>query len=259
VIKAMYTAASGMQANQTEVDVIANNLANVQTGGFKRSMTNFEDLLYVAVRQPGTRTGNGSAVAGLEVGSGARLVSTSKIFTPGQVMETRNQLDFAIQGDGFFELSGPNGERLYTRDGHFFKDANGDVVTAQGLKLVPAINVPRDAVQVEVSPDGFISYVLDDATQQLGQITLTRFANPAGLASEGSNLFRATSNSGDPVTVAPGTDQAGTLMQGYLERSNVDVAGELIALIQAQRAFEVNSKAIKVSDEMLNTTNNLTR
>jgi flagellar basal-body rod protein FlgG len=259
MIKAMYTAAAGMQAQQSEVDVIANNLANVQTAGFKKSMTNFEDLLYVTMQDPGTKTASGTSVAGLQVGSGSRLVSTSKIFSPGVLVETRSDLDLAIRGDGFFEVQGAGGERLFTRDGHFFKDANGDLVTAAGLRLVPAINVPREAVQIEISPDGFVSYVLGDAFQQIGQISLVRFTNPAGLSSEGGNLFRATSNSGDPITVAPGTDQSGTLLQGYVERSNVDVAGELIALILAQRAFEVNSKAIRVSDEMLNTTNNLTR
>lgn len=259
MIKAMYTAAAGMQAQQTEVDVIANNLANVQTAGFKKSMTNFEDLLYVTLQDAGTRTASGSSVAGLQIGSGSRLVSTSKIFTPGVLVETRSDLDIAIRGDGFFEVQGGNGERLFTRDGRFFKDANGDMVTAQGMKLQPAINIPREAVQIEIGPDGTVSYSLGDTNQQIGQITIVRFSNPAGLSSEGGNLFRASANSGDPITVAPGTDQSGTLLQGYVERANVDVATELISLILAQRAFEVNSKAIKVSDEMLNTTNNLTR
>lgn len=260
MIKAMYTAASGMQAQQTEVDVIANNLANAQTSGFKKSMTNFEDLLYVNLREPGARNANGTGVAGLQVGSGSRLVSTSKIFTPGVQMQTGNDLDLAIKGDGFFEIQNTNGDRLFTRDGHFFKDANGDVVTQQGYKLQPALNIPRDAIQIEISPDGYVSYVTADAaTQQIGQITIVRFTNPAGLESNGSNLFKATGNSGDPIVVAPGAEQSGELIQGYIERSNVDIATELISLILAQRAFEVNSKAVRVSDEMLNTTNNLTR
>lgn len=259
MIRAMYTAAAGMQAQQTEVDVIANNLANVQTAGFKRSMTNFEDLLYVTMREPGARTANGSAVAGMQVGTGSRLVSTTKVFTPGALIQTGSDFDMAIQGDGFFEVQGANGERLFTRDGHFFKDANGDIVTSQGLKLVPPINVPPEAISVEIAPDGNLAYVLGDTTQNIGQISIVRFQNPAGLASEGGNLFRQSSNSGDPITLAPGSEQAGTLLQGFIERSNVDVAGELIALILAQRAFEVNSKAIRISDEMLNTTNNLTR
>ncbi len=259
MIKAMYTAASGMQAQQSEVDVIANNLANVQTGGFKKSMTHFEDLLYVTMQAPGARTAGGSGLAGLEVGSGARLVSTSKVFTPGVVAQTSGLLDLAISGEGFFEVQGANGERYFTRDGHFFKDANGQIVTSQGLKLVPGVTIPQEASEITIAADGTISYRNGDTNPEIGQLTIVRFQNPSGLSAEGGNLFRQTANSGDPITTAPGTQDAGTLMQGFLERSNVDVATELIALILAQRAFEVNSKAIKVSDEMLNTSNNLTR
>jgi flagellar basal-body rod protein FlgG len=186
-------------------------------------------------------------------------VSTSKIFTPGALAQTGGDLDLAISGDGFFEIEGTDGARLYTRDGRFFKDSNGDLVTGQGYKLIPGLTVPPEAVRIDVAKDGTVSYQSSDSSQVIGQITIVRFLNPAGLSSEGGNLFRATGNSGEATTVAPGTQQSGQIMQGYVERSNVDVASELIALIQAQRAFEVNSKAIRVSDEMLNVTNQLTR
>lgn len=259
MIKAMYTAASGMQAQQTELDVIANNLANVQTAGFKRSMTHFEDLLYTTLQQPGAVNSDGSGMAGAQIGSGSRLVSTTKVFTTGTMSQTGGNLDFAIQGDGFFELQGLGGGRVFTRDGRFFKDANGDLVTAQGLKLVPNIKIPQEAVRIDVTADGTVSFQNGETTQEIGKLQLIRFVNPAGLSSLGNNLYEVTANSGDPQSVQPGTEGAGTLMQGMSERSNVDVASELISLILAQRAFETNSKAIRVADEMLSTSNNLSR
>ncbi|NRA94616.1 MAG: flagellar basal-body rod protein FlgG [Planctomycetes bacterium] len=259
MIKAMYTAAAGMTAQQTEVDVIANNLANVNTAGFKKSMTHFEDLLYLTLTQPGAAMRSGTGISGLQIGSGARLMGTTKTHTQGVIAQTGNFLDMAIQGDGFFEIEGPVGERFYTRDGHFTKDANGELVTAGGYRLIPSITVPQEATQISITKDGTVSYQLNDTNPQIGQVTLVRFVNPAGLSSEGGNLFRATAASGDPQTVIPGQEGAGQILQGAIERSNVDVANELIQLILAQRAFEVNSKAIKTSDEMLNTTNNLTR
>jgi len=259
MIKAMYTAAAGMTAQQTEVDVIANNLANVNTGGFKRSLTHFEDLLYHTMTQPGAINGTDSTLSGIQIGSGARMLSTSKIHSQGVIAQTSNTLDLAIQGEGFFEVEGPDGERLFTRDGHFVKNANGELMTAGGLRLVPAVTVPQEATQITVAKDGTVSYALGQQNPELGQITLVRFVNPGGLASLGGNLFRGTSASGDPQTVIAGQEGSGEVLQGFLERSNVDVASELIQLILAQRAFEVNSKAIKTSDDMLNTTNNLTR
>ena len=259
MIKAMYTAAAGMTAQQTNVDVIAHNLANVNTAGFKRSATNFEDLLYVTMQQPGARTAGAGALAGIQIGSGARLVSTTKTFTPGVLSQTGNPLDFAISGEGFFELQGANGERYFTRDGHFLQDGNGDLVNATGLKLVPNINIPADATNIAVARDGMVSYRQGETIQEAGQINVVRFVNPAGLSSEGENYYVPTDNSGDALTVVPGVDNAGTIIQGFEERSNVDVATELISMIVAQRAFEVNSKAIQTADSMLNTTNNLTR
>jgi flagellar basal-body rod protein FlgG len=259
MIKAMYTAASGMQAQQTELDVIANNLANVQTAGFKRSMTHFEDLLYQTLQQPGAVNSDGSGMAGAQIGSGSRLVSTTKVFTTGTMSQTGGNLDFAIQGDGFFELQGLDGGRLFSRDGRFFKDANGDLVTAQGLKLVPNIKIPQEAVRIDVASDGTVSFQNGDSTQEIGKLQLVRFVNPAGLSSIGGNVYQVTANSGDPQTAQPGAQGVGTIMQGMSERSNVDVASELISLILAQRAFETNSKAIRAADEMLNTSNNLSR
>ncbi len=259
MIKAMYTAAAGMTAQQTEVDVIANNLANVNTAGFKKSMTHFEDLLYMTMTEPGAATQNGSSLSGLQVGSGARLLATTKMHSQGVMTQTNNRFDLAIQGDGFFEIEGPNQERLFTRDGHFTKNATGELVTANGYRLVPGITIPEEATQVTIAKDGTVSYQQGDQNPQIGQVTVVRFLNPAGLSAMGGNLFRGTEASGDARTVVPGEEGSGQLLQGALERANVDVASELIQLILAQRAFEVNSKAIKTSDEMLNTTNNLTR
>jgi len=259
MIKAMYTAAAGMTAQQTEVDVIANNLANVNTAGFKKSMSHFEDLLYLTMTQPGAANNAGSGLSGVQLGSGARLLATSKTHSQGAIAQTGNDLDLAIQGAGFFEVEGPNGDRLYTRDGHFTQNANGDLVTANGFRLVPAITVPAEATRISVAKDGTVSYALNDTNPQIGQVTLVRFVNPSGMSSEGGNMFRPTTSSGDPQTLTPGDNGAGEILQGFIERSNVDVANELIQLILAQRAFEVNSRAIKTSDEMLNTTNNLTR
>lgn len=260
MIKAMYTAASGMQAQQTEVDVIAHNLANVNTNGYKRSQTNFEDLLYLQLRAPGTPAGGqGSSMSGLEVGSGSRLVSTSKIFTPGTLAQTGRSLDVTINGDGFFELQGLEGERLFTRDGSFALDRDGTLVDHNGHKLEPEITIPTDAEAVSIGPTGRVTITVDGEQRSIGDITLVKFVNPAGLASEGGNIYAATENSGDPQTVIPGQEGSGELRQGWLERSNVDVATELISLIMAQRAYEVNSRAISSSDEMLSTANNITR
>lgn len=259
MIKAMYTAAAGMNAQQTEVDVIANNLANVNTNGFKRSQTNFEDLLYVTLRQPGTPQSNGSGMAGLQIGSGSRLVSTSKIFSEGTLLQTARPYDMAITGPGFFELAGPNNERLFTRDGHFHLDADGTIVDGRGLKLQPEIRIPPEARNLSIAPDGTVSYSVADSVTEAGQITIVKFVNAAGLEATGGNAFRIAGNSGDATQVIPGQDGSGELQQGMLERSNVDVATELIGLIIAQRAYEVNSRAISTSDEMLGTVNNMVR
>lgn len=259
MIKSLYTSAAGMQAQQIEVDVIANNLANVNTAGFKKSRAHFEDLLYETRQQPGAATATGSGMAGLEIGSGSRLVSTTKVFTDGVTWQTGRQFDLAIDGPGFFELQGPNGERYFTRDGHFMLDGEGNLVNQNGYRLEPALTVPQEATQVSISKDGILSYAQDDQMVELGQLNVIRFLNPSGLSQKGGNLFMATANSGDPAQVLPGTEGAGYLTQGMLERSNVDIANELIALIVAQRAYEINSRSISTADDMLSTVNNMTR
>lgn len=258
MIKALYTAATGMRSNQTRIDVIANNLANVNTTGFKKSTVTFQDLLYSTTEQPGAQNADGSTrPTGLQVGSGSRLVSTTKIFTPGTVEETGNPLDLAIAGDGFFKLQDLAGNAVYTRDGSFRVDANGDVVSSDGLKLDPALNIPQGA-KIVVSPDGTVtSKVGDQAATTLGRLQLSFFRNPSGLESVGGNIMKETVASGAEVVGNPGEDGYGQILGGFVERSNVEVVDELVDLITAQRAYEINSRAIKAADEMLTTVNQL--
>jgi flagellar basal-body rod protein FlgG len=262
MLKALYTAATGMRSQQTQVDVIANNLANVNTTGFKKSDARFEDLLYVTMKSPGARNKDGSTVSGVQLGSGSQLVATSRNFQTGVPIRTDNPLDLSISGNGFFELQAIDGTRVYTRDGSFTLDRDGSIVNHQGLKLVPSVGaLPKgaDARNVTINTDGTVNVRVGDQDTQLGQITLVTFPNPAGLSAEGSNLYRETPASGSPTTTPPGEEGAGTLEQGALEKSNVDIATELINLILAQRAFEVNTKAITTSDQMLATANQLAR
>ena len=260
MIRAMRTAASGMMAQQTQVDTIANNIANVNTSSFKRNRVNFRSLLYATMREPGAATGaNQMNPTGLQIGSGTEVSSSIKLFMQGDIEQTGNDFDLTIQGEGFFRINLGNGEFRYTRDGSFRKDGNGSLVTVDGYRVEPAITVPVDAVGVVVSPDGTVQVRLggQDQLQTVGQVRLTRFANPAGLRADGSNFFRETASSGPPAEQVPGQNGAGFLRQGFLERSNVSVVDELIALIQAQRNYEVNSRTIQVSDEMLQQVSNL--
>lgn len=264
MIKALYTAATGMMVQQTNVDVIANNLANVNTSGYKRTQADFQDLLYVIMREPGAPTNSGfsNTPSGVQIGSGAELLSTSKIYTPGVLEPTGNALDFAIQGDGFFMVTHPSGQQAYTRDGALRIDSEGNLTTAQGYRLSPAIQVPGEAdpSSLVIAPDGTVSVRATDGTQQnIGQINIARFANASGLRSGGGNLVFETESSGPAQQVVPGEQGSGTIMQNHLERSNVDVVNELVSLITAQRAYEVNSRAIKVGDEMMSEVNNLVR
>lgn len=262
-MKALYTAGTGMKAQQLTVDVIANNLANANTAGFKRSQIDFQDLLYDTVERPGLQTSAGTtSPTGLQIGAGSHAASTTKVFSQGAVEETKRDLDVAIQGDGFFQVSLPDGGIGYTRDGSFRLDAEGNLVNVDGLALEPGITVPPDAISIAIGKDGTVSAVsATDPTSSttLGQLNLARFPNPAGLSSEGGNVYRETPSSGSPVVGPPGEDGKGALMQRFLERSNVEVVSELVRLIVAQRAYEVNSKAIKTGDEMLSTVNNMTR
>lgn len=260
MIRAMRTAASGMMAQQTQVDTIANNIANVNTASFKKNRVNFRSLLYTTLREPGATTvGSQQVPTGLQIGTGTEVSSSVKLFQQGDLEQTSNPLDIGIQGEGFFRISLGNGEFRYSRDGAFAKDGNGDLVTADGYKLDPTISIPPDALEVVIGQDGTVQARVggSDQFQTLGQIRLTRFPNPAGLRAEGQNLFRETAASGAPTEQTPGDAGTGLLRQSFLERSNVSVVDELIALIQAQRNYEVNSRTIQVSDEMLQQVSNL--
>jgi flagellar basal-body rod protein FlgG len=263
MIKALYTAATGMKAQQLSVDVIANNLANVNTSGFKKSQLDFQDLLYVTQQRPGLDVAAGfQAPTGLQVGSGSRAVSTSKLFTTGTIQNTGRSLDLAIAGDGFFQVQLADGSNAYTRAGSFQVDRDLNIVTSDGKRLVPSISLPQDTLDVTIGVDGSVNVrTAGSPTTQtnVGTITLVRFVNPAGLSSRGANLFEETPASGSPQTVTAGTQGAGEIQQGSLEGSNVDVVTELVGLITAQRAYEINSRAIRTTDEMLSTLNGLSR
>ena len=260
MLRAFSTAATGMTAQQTMVDVIANNLANINTNGFKRSQPNFQDLLYVTLQESGSEVASGVLYpSGIEIGSGVRLASMSKVYTLGELQNTGRSLDLAIQGDGFFEVTLPDGEKRYTRDGALSKNANGQLVTNTGYALEPAITIPIDALNVDVAPDGTVNVTTPTGTTAAGQLQLTKFPNPEGLSSEGSNLLAQTEASGSPTTGAPGSSGLGTIQSGFLEKSNVQMVMELVNLITAQRAYEINSRAIRAGDDMLNTANSLIR
>jgi len=260
MLRAFSTAATGMDAQQMMVDTIANNIANANTSGFKRTQVNFQDLLYVKMQEAGREVSSGViAPSGMEVGSGVRTASTTKVFTPGEIQSTGNSLDMAIQGDGFFQVLLPNGEYRYTRDGAFQKDTNGLIVNASGYQLSPGITIPSDALSVDISLDGTVSAETPSGSQVIGSIQLYRFPNNAGLASEGANLYRETGASGTAVAGNPGENGYGTILSQYLEKSNVEMVNELVNLITAQRAYEINSRCIRVGDDMLRDMNQLIR
>ena len=260
MLRAFSTAATGMIAQQNIVDVIANNLANINTVGFKRSQVDFQDLMYVKLEESGREIASGTnAPSGFEIGSGVRPASTVKIFTQGEQENTSRSLDLAIQGDGFFQVTLPDGSTRYTRDGALQVNANSQIVTASGYLLAPAITIPTGTRAISIGADGTVSAFVGDATlpQQAGTITLVRFANPSGLSSEGGNLLAETTASGTASTGTAGANGFGTIQSGFLERSNVQMVTELVNLIKAQRAYETNSRAIKAGDEMLTTANRL--
>ncbi|HJV05787.1 MAG TPA: flagellar basal-body rod protein FlgG [Chromobacteriaceae bacterium] len=254
MMRALYIAKTGMDSSQFQLDVVSNNLANVNTKGFKRGQAIFEDLYYQTLRQPGAQLANGNTTpTGLQVGTGATPVATSRIHSQGNLMQTDQSLDLAITGDGFFRISLPDGTTAYTRDGEFKRNANGDVVTADGYSMNPNINIPSGATQITISTGGVVQYFLPNnpAAQTAGTIQLTTFINPQGLESMGNNLYLQSAASGDPQDGDPNTDSRGQVKQGFLEDSNVNVTEELVKMIQAQRSFEMNSRAIKTADEML--------
>ncbi len=254
MINSLWISKTGMQAQQTQLDVISNNMANVSTNGFKRANAVFEDLMYQNLRQVGAAdTEQNNLPTGLQVGLGVRTVATARSFTQGSLQQSGNQLDIAVNGSGFIQVTMPDGTTGYSRDGSLQVDAQGRLVTASGLPVAGDITIPAEAQNVTVGKDGVVSVKLPGAVepQQVGNIELAGFVNPAGLEPLGGNLYAETVASGNPVNGAPGTAGLGSLMQGYLETSNVNVVQELVTMIQTQRAYEMNSKAIQTSDQML--------
>lgn len=262
MIRALYTAATGMNAQQANIDNVAHNLANVNTTGFKKSRVEFEDLVYQQVRAAGAAASAGSeAPVGLESGLGTRAVATARNFSAGNLRSTGAPLDLAIEGQGFLQVAMPDGTRAYTRAGALHLDAQGTVVTNEGYAIEPNIAIPANALSVSISKDGVVSAQIAGqvASQTLGSIELTMFANPGGLRALGGTLFAATTASGDAEVGAPGADGRGSLAQGFLEDSNVSVVEEMVNMILGQRAYEASSKVIKAADEMLGQVNNLVR
>ncbi len=262
MIRALWTAATGMEAQQLNIDTIANNLANVNTAGFKRSRADFVDLLYQMVKEAGVAsTANTMEPTGIQVGLGVKPAAVVKNFSQGNFKETGNPLDIAIAGKGFFQITMPDGTIAYTRDGAFKLDANGRIVTSEGYPLSPEITIPADTVSINIGNDGTVS-VLEagqNTPTQIGQIQLANFINPAGLKAIGHNLFKETQASGTATIGNPGSNGLGTIEQGILEMSNVSVVQEMVEMIAGQRAYDTNAKAIQTSDEMLQTANNLKR
>lgn len=251
---AMHVAKTGLNAQQSRIQVISNNLANVNTTGFKRDRANFETLLYQTVRPAGAQTSETTELtAGSEIGTGVRMVNTEKIFQQGSLAETGNALDIAIEGDGFFQVLLPDGQMGYTRNGTFGLNAEGLLTTASGYAVQPEIYIPQDAVDINISQDGIVSVMQpgDVQAQEVGQLTVARFVNPRGLSPIGENFSVETTASGAAVVSTPSEDGSGKLVQGSLEASNVNVVQELVEMIEAQRAYEVNSKSISATDEML--------
>jgi flagellar basal-body rod protein FlgG len=255
MIRSLHIARTGLDAQQTQLDVISNNLANVATHGYKKGRAVFEDLLYQIIRQPGAQSSQQTQLpSGFQLGVGVRPVATERIFTQGNLQQTGNALDVAINGRGFFQIQTPDGGTAYTRDGSFQVDSQGNLVTASGYLVLPNMQIPQDALVVSIARDGIVSVTQPgnpNTVTQLGQIQLAGFINPAGLQSQGENLFIETAASGPPLVGNPGADGLGLLNQSFVETSNVNVAEELVNMIIAQRAYELNSRAITTSDQML--------
>jgi flagellar basal-body rod protein FlgG len=254
MIRSLWISKTGLDAQQTQLDVIANNLANVGTNGYKRSHAVFEDLLYQNMRQAGAQSSQQTQLpAGLQLGTGVRPVATARIFTQGNLQQTGNSTDVAINGQGFLQVQMPDGTTGYTRDGSFKVDSQGQLVTSNGFPLLPAITVPAGTQTVTIGQDGIVTATTQGSATptQLGTLQLASFINPGGLDPRGQNIFMETAASGTPNVGGPGTNGLGTLSQGYVETSNVNVVEELVAMIQTQRAYEINSKAITTSDQML--------
>jgi flagellar basal-body rod protein FlgG len=254
MIRSLWISKTGMEAQQTQLDHISNNLANVATSGYKRAHAQFEDLIYQNLRQAGAASSEQTQLpTGLQVGLGTRAVATARNFSQGNLQQSGGNLDVAIKGNGFFQVQMPDGTTAYTRDGSFQVDSQGQIVTNSGFVVQPGITIPAAAQSVTIAPDGTVTAQVPGQAQpqNLGQLQLASFVNPGGLEPRGSNLFAETAASGSPNTAAAGSNGNGTLQQGFLETSNVNVVEELVSMIQTQRAYELNSKAISTSDQML--------
>jgi flagellar basal-body rod protein FlgG len=261
VFRSLHIAATGMAAQETQLEGVSNNIANANTTGYKKQRIEFHDLLYQTVRGAGTRTSEQTrSPTGLQLGSGVRVVATTRSFEQGTALITNNPLDVSIEGNGFFVVQQADGSQAFTRAGALQKDSQGQLVTPEGNQLEPPIIIPPDAQSVTIGSDGSVSAVLSNqpAPTEVGQLTIAQFVNPAGLSAIGKNLFVASQASGDPQIGTPGTDGRGTLMQGSLERSNVDVVEEMVGMITAQRAYEINSKVVSTADDMLRAATQMT-
>ncbi|CAG37410.1 flagellar basal-body rod protein FlgG [Desulfotalea psychrophila] len=260
MFRSLWTGTTGMQAQQLNIDIIANNLANVNTTGFKKSSADFQDLLYQTMKVPGSQTSpDTESPTGILVGLGVKPAAVTKVFTQGDLIQTENELDVAIQGRGFFQIEAPDGNIKYTRAGAFKRDSNGRMTSSDGYPLIPEITIPSGAKQVSIGETGIVSVKLDsDSTEtEIGTIELAGFTNPAGLAAIGKNLFEETGASGTATIGIPGEEGYGTLIQQYLEGSNVNLVAEMAAMISTQRAYEINSSMVKTSDQMMQTVNDL--
>lgn len=260
MLGSLWSAASGMKAQQLNIDVTSHNLANVNTAGFKKGRAEFQDLMYRTARAAGAPVNTGSTTpVGMQIGNGVRSVAISRIFSQGDFQQTENPYDLTVEGDGFFQVQLPDGTVAYTRDGTFKVDSQGQLVTSEGYLMTPNITVPENAKEVTVSGEGIITATIDNQAVQLGELQIARFVNPAGLTAMGQNLYRPTAASGDPIVSNPGVEGMGRILQGYIESSNVRVIEEMVNLIVAQRAYEANSKSIQTADEMLSGANALKR
>ncbi len=261
MLRAFSTAATGMIGQQTMVDVISNNLANINTNGFKRSQVSFQDLMYVKMREAGTEIASGiTSPSGTEIGSGVKVGSTVKVYTAGELENTSRPLDVAISGEGFLQVSMPTGELNFTRDGSLQLNANGQLVTTTGYTIEPAITIPSDAVAITIGKEGSVSATNSSGSVSVvGTLQLARFPNPSGLTAKGDNLLAETAASGSPTVGQAGSSGFGTFQAGFLEKSNVQMVTELVNLITAQRAYEVNSRTIQAGDDMLKTANRIVR
>ena len=264
MLKSLYTTATGMKAQQTMVDTIAHNIANVNTAGFKKTQASFEDLLYVTLKSPGLERDAGGTASpiGIQIGSGSRLAGTTKIYSPGTLENSNRNLDVALDGDGLFIVLLPDGTTGYTRDGQFHVNADGKLVTGSGYVVQPEITFPQDTLEVNIDPEGRVTGRTagsPETTTQFGQFQMAKFINPSGLRAEGGNIVQETAASGTPIQGLPGQNGLGYLKQGFIERSNVEIVNELVNLIVAQRAYEVNSRAIQASDQMLSVATSIVR